>query len=144
MPLVMLKKTWPGGFRRNVRDVGGKIVRTLEFLPGEPLDVPPEDCTAIAADIGKALSYCELRDGKIKVLDPNESKFVPPVSASDESPENPPETDPEIPIPADVSGETSGDNPEHPAENAAENPAAESDAKPAAKAKGAKALLGKE
>lgn len=81
MPLVMLKKNWPGGFRRNVRDKAGKILRTLEFTQGETLDVEPADCAAIAADIGKSLNYCEIRDGKLVVLKPEESVFTAPPAA---------------------------------------------------------------
>lgn len=57
MPFVMLKKNWPGDFRRTV--TGGKkgkeYRKTLVFKPGEPVDLSAADLEGVRADIGIAL-----------------------------------------------------------------------------------------
>ena len=57
MALVMAKKSWPGVFRRSVRDDRGQISHTLEFAPGEPVEVTGADLKAIEGDLGVALQY---------------------------------------------------------------------------------------
>lgn len=52
---VMLKKTWPGNFRRTVRDAEGQPRRVLEFAPGAPVELTEEEAAAVADDIGPAL-----------------------------------------------------------------------------------------
>lgn len=64
MPLVMLKKDWPGTFRRNVRDAAGAITETLKFEPGVPEEVPYDKLPAIAGDLFKSLFPITLNNGK--------------------------------------------------------------------------------
>lgn len=56
MPIVMLKRNWPGNFRRSVRTVSGELVRVIELEPGGTATVSTEDeLRAVAQDIGAAL-----------------------------------------------------------------------------------------
>ncbi len=55
MPLVMCRKDSPGPFKRSVRDANGKILKTLEFPPGESVDVSFDDLPAIKNDLFHAL-----------------------------------------------------------------------------------------
>ncbi len=50
MPLVMCKKDATGTFRRSIRDKAGNILETLEFPPGEAVDVPFEKLPAVQGD----------------------------------------------------------------------------------------------
>lgn len=52
---VMLKRDWPGNFRRSVRDPNGEIVHQYEFAPGLPVEIEPGHEKSLAGDIGKAL-----------------------------------------------------------------------------------------
>jgi hypothetical protein len=61
MPFVMLKKDWPGTFRRTIT-VGkkGKEYRSLlEFQPGVPRDLSQAELAGVIADIGLALQPIE-------------------------------------------------------------------------------------
>lgn len=62
MPHVMLKRSWPGNFRRTVTEkVRGKDVsRTLEFSPGVPVDLSPAEVDLLRSDIGLALEPVDL------------------------------------------------------------------------------------
>lgn len=62
MPLVMLKRDWPGNFRRTITEkVRGKDVkRTLEFSPGVPVELTNAEIKAVLPDIGIALLPVEL------------------------------------------------------------------------------------
>lgn len=54
MPVVMLKREWPGQFRRVIRDDNGAPVeprRVLLFTPGESVEVDDCDMPAIADDV---------------------------------------------------------------------------------------------
>lgn len=57
MPFVMLKRTWPGGFRRTITigKKGKETKKTLEFLPGVPVDLSAAEVEALRSDIGVAL-----------------------------------------------------------------------------------------
>lgn len=54
MPVVMLKKDWPGLFRRVIRDDEGKAVvpeRVIEFAPGEAVEVEDSDMPSLLPDV---------------------------------------------------------------------------------------------
>lgn len=55
---VMLKQGWPGGFRRTVTDEEGHK-ETLQFSPGEPLEVDDFYGDQLAGDVGAALVILE-------------------------------------------------------------------------------------
>lgn len=62
--LVVLKKSWPGPFRRTV------LGEQLAFTPGDPVPVDAETAKALAPDIGKALDFCKVSPvGKIEIID---------------------------------------------------------------------------
>lgn len=63
--LVMLKKSWPGNFRRTIRDSKGKERRVIEFHPGDPVDVSRQEYEFLVAngDLDSALQEVSL-DGK--------------------------------------------------------------------------------
>lgn len=53
----MLRKNWPGDFRRTITLVkkGKDVKHTLEFKPGEPVEVTPAEAELLRADIGVSL-----------------------------------------------------------------------------------------
>jgi hypothetical protein len=53
MPFVMLKKNWPGNFRRTIGPPQDR--RQLEFAPGVPVDLTAAEVDMLQADIGIAL-----------------------------------------------------------------------------------------
>ncbi len=53
MPFVMLKKNWPGNFRRTIGPPQDR--RQLEFAPGVPVDLTAAEVDMLRADIGIAL-----------------------------------------------------------------------------------------
>lgn len=61
MPFVMLKKNWPGNFRRTITTgkKGKETKRVLEFTPGEPVELTPAEVDALRSDIGVALQPVE-------------------------------------------------------------------------------------
>lgn len=58
--MLMLKRDWPGAFRRTVNG------QRLSFLPGEPVDLPEEQKLALAEDIGPALVPCDEQGKPVK------------------------------------------------------------------------------
>ncbi len=74
MPLVMLKKDWPGTFRRSIRDDKGKIISTLEFNPGEPVDISYDQLPAIEKDMFHALLPVTV-DAKGHIVPIEEAEF---------------------------------------------------------------------
>jgi hypothetical protein len=54
MPEVMLPVSWPNTFRRTVAAKHGKS-RVMEFQPGVPVDLKPNEVELLKADIGVAL-----------------------------------------------------------------------------------------
>lgn len=54
MPEVMLPYTWPNRFRRTVATKNGKS-RVMEFMPGVPVDLRPNEVDLLKADIGGIL-----------------------------------------------------------------------------------------
>jgi hypothetical protein len=61
MPEVMLKRDWPGTFRRTV--ASGKRSTVLNFEPGVPVELTGSQLDSLKSDIGVALMPCE-RDEK--------------------------------------------------------------------------------
>jgi hypothetical protein len=61
MPYVMLKKNWPGKFRRTIttRKKGKEVRRQLKFTPGEPVELTAAEVDALRSDIGPALQPVE-------------------------------------------------------------------------------------
>lgn len=55
MALVMLKKSRAGNFRRTVKDKSGAVLQVLDFVPGEPVDVPVECLEALRSDFYQTL-----------------------------------------------------------------------------------------
>ena len=55
MPLVMLKRDWPGTFRRTIKRKDGSVVRRAEFTPGAPTEVTDEEFNLLEPDIDVAL-----------------------------------------------------------------------------------------
>jgi hypothetical protein len=57
MPFVMLKRNWPGNFRRTITigKKGKETKKVLEFSPGLPVDLTAAEVEAIRPDIGIAL-----------------------------------------------------------------------------------------
>lgn len=54
MPIVMLRRDWPGQFRRVIRDEEGKPVepeRVLMFSPGESVECEDGDMPSLARDV---------------------------------------------------------------------------------------------
>lgn len=61
MPFVMLKKNWPGNFRRTITigKKGKETKKVLEFSPGVPVELTAQEVEAVRADIGIALQPIE-------------------------------------------------------------------------------------
>ena len=61
MPFVMLKKNWPGNFRRTVSigKKGKETKKVLEFSPGVPVELSPAEVEALHSDIGVTLQPVE-------------------------------------------------------------------------------------
>jgi hypothetical protein len=57
MPFVMLKRNWPGNFRRTITigKKGKETKKVLEFSPGLPVDLTAAEVEALRPDIGIAL-----------------------------------------------------------------------------------------
>lgn len=62
MPLVMLRRSRPGPFRRNIRDKSGTILKTYVFPVGEPQDVSWDNLDAMRDDMFNALVPVSLSD----------------------------------------------------------------------------------
>ncbi len=61
---VMLKPGHPGGqFRRSVRDDSGKILETILFETGKPLELNDDQFAAVMGDIGNILVYPRMEKG---------------------------------------------------------------------------------
>lgn len=62
MPFVMLRRDWPGNFRRTIHTGKGKGAKTkvLEFTPGVAVEISPDDARAMKSDIGPALLAVEM------------------------------------------------------------------------------------
>ena len=59
---VMLRGSWPGIFRRAVRDGSGAVTSVLEFSPGTVYELLDDNLEACAGDIGLALVEVVLDD----------------------------------------------------------------------------------
>lgn len=61
MPSVMLKKNWPGNFRRTITTgkKGKETKRVLVFSPGVPVELTAAEIEAVRSDIGAALQPIE-------------------------------------------------------------------------------------
>ena len=61
MPFVMLKKNWPGNFRRTIKvgKKGKETEKVLEFTPGEPVELTAQEVEALRSDIGVSLQPVE-------------------------------------------------------------------------------------
>jgi hypothetical protein len=61
MPFVMLKRNWPGNFRRTITSgkKGKETKKVLEFSPGVPVELTPAEVEALRSDIGPALQPIE-------------------------------------------------------------------------------------
>lgn len=61
MPYVMLKKDWPGSFRRTIKTKarGKDVVSHMEFTPNVPVELTPLEIDALRSDIGVALTPVE-------------------------------------------------------------------------------------
>lgn len=68
MPLVMLRAGSSATFRRYRRNEKGEITKTLEFPPGEPVDVDWDDMELIEGDFYKALLPTQLENGKPRII----------------------------------------------------------------------------
>ena len=57
MPFVMLKRNWPGNFRRTITigKKGKETKKVLEFSPGLPVDLTAAEVEALRPDLGIAL-----------------------------------------------------------------------------------------
>lgn len=64
MQLLRLKRSWPGPWRRSVRDTAGRVLETLVFQPGEPREVDAQQYAALAKDVQNGT--LELCDGDEK------------------------------------------------------------------------------
>jgi hypothetical protein len=65
MPELMLRKDWPGKFRRTIK-LSEKKREVLEFVPGVPVELNARQIDGVKGDIGTALYPVE-RDGRNKV-----------------------------------------------------------------------------
>lgn len=92
MPSVMLKKNWPGNFRRTIKigKKGKEVTQVLEFTPGVPVELTPAEIEAVRADIGVALQPIEFDEkarprvisDEVEVDEPAEQSVEPkPVNA---------------------------------------------------------------
>ena len=92
MPFVMLKRTWPGNFRRTITigKKGKETKRVLEFSPGVPVELTPSEVDALRSDIGVALQPVEFDEkarprvisDEVEVDEPAEQSIEPqPVNA---------------------------------------------------------------
>jgi hypothetical protein len=59
MPYVILKRNWPGVFRRTVQDKKGKP-ETLVFEPGVPVNLTPSQVNLLSKEIGTAIVPVEM------------------------------------------------------------------------------------
>ena len=61
MPFVMLKRNWPGNFRRTITTgkKGKETKKVLEFSPGVPVELTAAEVEAVRSDIGTALQPIE-------------------------------------------------------------------------------------
>ena len=92
MPSVMLKKDWPGNFRRTITigKKGKEVKKVLEFTPGVPVELTPAEIEAVRPDIGVALQPIEFDEkarprvisDEVEVDEPAEQSVEPqPVNA---------------------------------------------------------------
>lgn len=58
MPFVMLRKNWPGTFRRTINAKSGCKVQLI-FEPGTPVDLTTHEIECLRSDIGVALMPVE-------------------------------------------------------------------------------------
>jgi len=69
MPFVMLRRTWPGNFRRTIQTGKGES-KQIVFTPGEPVELTKKEIEAIGADLGVSLLPVEIEaNGKIRIID---------------------------------------------------------------------------
>lgn len=61
MPFVMLKRNWPGNFRRTITTgkKGKETKKVLEFSPGVPVELTAAEVESVRSDIGTALQPIE-------------------------------------------------------------------------------------
>jgi hypothetical protein len=60
--LIMLKPSWPGNFRRSIRNKKGDVTKILEFTPGEAVEVTKSELESLGPDIGVCLFPARLDD----------------------------------------------------------------------------------
>lgn len=74
MALLMLRRGWPGTFRRSIRDEKGSVIRSVEFLKDEPQEVSSGELPAFLPDIDNALVPVRIDEtGRIRVIDTKET-----------------------------------------------------------------------
>jgi hypothetical protein len=76
MPKVMLRRNWPGNFRRSIRNEKGEVLRVIEFAPGQAVEVLDDEMPSVQADLGHAL--------QLVTLDKKNRPRVIPVAAANE------------------------------------------------------------
>lgn len=92
MPFVMLKRNWPGNFRRTITigKKGKETKKVLEFSPGVPVELTAQEVDALRSDIGPALQPIEFDEkarprvisDEVEVDEPAEQSIEPqPVNA---------------------------------------------------------------
>lgn len=59
MPYVMLKRNWPGVFRRTIETRKGEP-ETLEFKPGVPVNLTAKQVKLLTKEIGTAIFPVEM------------------------------------------------------------------------------------
>lgn len=105
---LMLVGSWPGNFRRAIRDNAGEVVRIIEFSPGEVYDLTDEELEAVRNEVGVCLFPVEIdkRRGRHRpVSDPDLLRELNPTYLSPEPVAAVPVASPEVAMDVDDGGE---------------------------------------
>lgn len=105
---LMLVGSWPGNFRRAIRNNAGEVVRIIEFSPGEVYDLNDEELEAVRNEVGICLFPVEIdkRRGRHRPLsDPDLLRELNPTYLSPEPVAAVPVASPEVAMDVDDGGE---------------------------------------
>lgn len=61
---LLLQPEWPSTFRRTIHAEDGKPIKTVVFEREKPVELSDDEFIALADDVGKALCYAAVENGK--------------------------------------------------------------------------------